>query len=623
MNFFEHQDKARRQSRWILLCFIGVTLLIVLAVDLIVLLLASSQIPSQLAMQQGGLFSVDFFAQNLGLLLGTSAATASVIGIASLGKIASLSSGGGKVARDLGGAIVTPDTRDPLRRRLYNVVEEIAIASGTAVPEVYVMENEPAINAFAAGYTAADAAVAVTQGTLEKLSRAELQGVIAHEFSHIFNGDMRINIRMMGIIFGIMVIAIIGRNFLHSSRYRVSSSRDNNGGAIVAIGLALMLVGYIGLFFARWMKSALSRQREYLADASAVQFTRDPDGIAGALKKIAAYNHSSYLKADPEEVSHMLFGSGYRSLMFATHPPLESRIERLESGFSADEIESLAKSLVAEERREHLQAERAEQEQAKRQQAKLSGSIFDPGSIIENIGNPDFERILAAALLTSEIPEGLNSAAHSLEWVPEVLFYCLLDEDKKLREKQLLIVTQSMGDISESKLSHLIKSNKSLSDEQRLPLVEICFPTLKRRPIEDVEKILKTIFQMVVVDNQVDSFEFCLSRLVAQYLKEASYPATNKLHGKKKLADCINEVSTVVSIIASHGQADKGAQGLQDAQKAYRSGMSSLGINHTNLAFSGDWQNQLDAALKTLDDLDPQEKYLLVQALCATVTSDN
>jgi len=156
------------------------------------------------------------------------------------------------------------------------------------------MENEPGINAFAAGYTASDAAVAVTQGTLERLDRAELQGVIAHEFSHIFNGDMRINIRMMGVIFGIMVIAILGRKFLHASRYRVSSSRNNNGSAIVGIGLALMLVGYVGLFFARWMKSALSRQREYLADASAVQFTRDPEGISGALKKIAAYNHSSY-----------------------------------------------------------------------------------------------------------------------------------------------------------------------------------------------------------------------------------------------------------------------------------------------------------------------------------------
>ena len=304
MNFFEHQEKAHKQSRWIILAFIGVALLIILAVDLIVMLLFSlSPIASNGAAQVagGGIASFtnpEMWVENANMLIGSSAATGGLIGLASLGKIASLRSGGGKVARSMGATLVTPDTRDPLRRRLYNVVEEIALASGAPVPEVYIMENEPGINAFAAGYASSDAAVAVTQGTLEKLNRSELQGVIAHEFSHILNGDMRINIRMMGVIFGIMVIALLGRQFLHSSRFRMSSSRDKGGSAIIFIGIGLMIVGYLGLFFARWMKSALSRQREFLADASAVQFTRDPSGISGALKKIAAYNHSSYLQSD-------------------------------------------------------------------------------------------------------------------------------------------------------------------------------------------------------------------------------------------------------------------------------------------------------------------------------------
>ena len=270
MNFFEHQEKARRQSRWIIFAFIGVALLIVLAVDAIVLAFFSLQGTLSTGISQitqpglVSLFDPQAWVANSDVLLGSSAATGAVIGLASLGKIASLRGGGGKVARDMGATSVTPDTRDPLRRRLYNVVEEIALASGTPVPEIYVMENEPGINAFAAGYTPADAAIAVTQGTLEKLTRAELQGVIAHEFSHIFNGDMRINIRMMGVIFGIMVLAIFGRKLLNSSRHRISSSRNNSGNGAVMIGLALVLVGYIGLFFARWIKSALSRQREYL-----------------------------------------------------------------------------------------------------------------------------------------------------------------------------------------------------------------------------------------------------------------------------------------------------------------------------------------------------------------------
>jgi len=627
MNFFEHQEKARRQSRWIIFAFIGVALLIILAVNLVVLLFLSLQPTLSTGLNQithsgiGSLTSAQLWAANAGLLTTSSLVTGGVIGVASLGKIASLRSGGSKVAKDMGGTLVTPDTRDPLRRRLYNVVEEISIASGTPVPEVFVMENEPGINAFAAGYSPADAAVAVTQGTLEKLNRSELQGVIAHEFSHIFNGDMRINIRMMGVIFGIMVLAIIGRKFISSQRYRSRSSRDS-GSAAVAIGFALMLIGYIGLFFARWMKSALSRQREYLADASAVQFTRDPDGIAGALKKIAAYNHSSYLRADAEEVSHMLFGSGYRSLMFATHPPLVERIKRVERGFDSSEIGQLATKLSAQERREHIQAEQAEREQQEKRKGKRRGGIFDVESMIDNIGNPEFERILAAALLSAELPSAITTAARSLEWAPEVLLYCLLDNDADIREKQLLIVTQQMGDISERKLSHLASANESITPEQRLPLLEICFPSLKRRPIEDIEKILTTINMMASFDNKVDSFEYLLSRLVDKYLREAKDPSSSRLYGKRKLASCIEELSIVVSVIASHGQMSKGTQGLQLAQHAYRAGMESIGIKHTNLQFNDDWQSRLDKALAKLDQLVPQDKNKVVSVLAITVAND-
>ena len=628
MNFFEHQEQARKQSRWIIVAFIGVTLLIVAAVNVVVLLIFAMQTPiggETTALLQNGVLSAlspEVLASNSNLLIGSSLSTGGVIGIASLGKMASLRSGGGKVARDMGGVMVTPDTRDSLRRRLYNVVEEIALASGTPVPEIYVMENEPGINAFAAGYSPADAAIAVTQGTLEKLNRSELQGVIAHEFSHIFNGDMRINIRLMGVIFGIMVLAILGRKFLSSSRYRMSSSRNNNASVIVMAGLALTIIGYIGLFFARWMKSALSRQREYLADASAVQFTRDPSGISGALKKIAAYNHSSYLHGDAEEVSHMLFGSGHKSLMFSTHPPLNKRISRLEKSFDEGEITQLATKLRAQEQREHIQAEIAEKELSKKQSGKSSGGFFDVDSMIDNIGNPAFERILAAAALVAEIPKGLSDAAHSLEWAPEVLLYCLLDETQHLRDKQLLIVVQQMGDISERKLSHLITSNQNIQPEHRLPLLEICFPTLKRRPISDIEKILETINRLIVVDNTIDSFEYLLSRLVAKHLREAKNPSSSRLHGRKQLKDCAQQLSLVVSIVASHGQQTGNAGDLQKAQKAFRAGMGAVDINHTNLSFTDDWQSRLDKALDTLDQLVLSDKNKVIKALAATVLND-
>jgi len=618
MNFFEHQEQARKQSRWIIFAFVVVTLFIVITVNVLLMIVLSSQSSEAVA----GIFDPQTWLANSSLLLASSAATGGVIGLASLGKIVSLRSGGGKVARDMGATIVTPDTRDVLRRRLYNVVEEIALASGTPVPEVYVMENEPGINAFAAGYTASDAAVAVTQGTLEKLSRSELQGVIAHEFSHIFNGDMRINIRMMGVIFGITVIAILGRKFLRASSYQSRSSRNNNGSAIVAIGLVLMLVGYIGLFFARWMKSALSRQREYLADASAVQFTRDPEGISGALKKIAAYSHSSYLHSDSEEVSHMLFGSGYRSLMFATHPPLEQRIARIEKGFQLSDIDSLAKKLKKQEYKEHVQAEKAAEEQENRKAKKAKGGFFDVEGMFGDIGNPSTERIAAAAVLAASLPSGLSSSAHSLEWVPEVLFYCLLDRDEEIREKQLLIVVEQMGDISERKLQHLIQTHGSVREEQRLAILEMSFPTLKRRPILDIERIQNTIDLLANADDKIDSFEFLLTRLIKQYLDEANLPNRTRLHGTKKLKDCRNELATVVSILASHGQDRATPQGLQLAQRAFKEGMSVANIAHLNLSFSDQWQNDLDSALGKLDDLSPNQKSIVVAALVRTVLDD-
>jgi Zn-dependent protease with chaperone function len=621
MNFFEHQEKARKQSRRLILAFFGVALLIVLTVDLVVMVMFLTS-NDETQFNFATLLNLDIWIANSTLLLATSVVTGGTIGLASLGKIASLRSGGGKVARDIGATLVTPDTQDRLCRRLYNVVEEIALASGTSVPEVYVMENEPGINAFAAGYSATDAAIAVTQGCLEKLNRSELQGVIAHEFSHIFNGDMRINIHMMGTTFGIMVIAILGRKFLSASRYRISSSRDNNGSVLIVIGLILMAVGYIGLFFARWMKSALSRQREYLADASAVQFTRDPDGISGALKKIAAYQHSSYLQSDAEEVSHMLFSSGNRSLMFSTHPPLQQRISRIEKNFDSTEIERLAKKLKQQDKVEHLQAEKAEQEQKNSGNAKSKNGFLDLDTMFGEIGNPSIERIAAAAMLTASLPSGLSSSAHSLEWAPEILFYCLLDQNDNIRNSQLLVVAEQMGAISERKVQHLIQTHGLLKVEQRLPLLEMSFPTLKRRPVSNIQHIQSTIELIADVDGKIDSFEFLLTRLIKQYLQEFHLPNRTRLHGRRKIQECKSELSIVMSILASHGQERSSAQGLQLAQKAFKEGMSLVGINHMNLNFSNQWQLDLDNAIAVLDQLSASDKSSVVAALIRAVLDD-
>ncbi|MGD9021743.1 MAG: M48 family metallopeptidase [Lysobacterales bacterium] len=609
MNFFEHQEQARRQSRWLVFLFILAVIVIILVIDLAILIAFGVTNTEQ----QQNLFSVQTLQANIPTLLGGAFVTAIVIALASMFKTFALRSGGGKVARDLGGVLVEADARDPLRRRLYNVVEEIALASGVAVPEIYVLEQESAINAFAAGFSPADAAVAVTRGALEKLDRNELQGVIAHEFSHIFNGDMRLNIRLMGALFGILMLSLIGRRVLHGSYY-VGRSRNSNGGAIVLIAVAVTLVGYIGLFFGRWIKSAVSRQREYLADASAVQFTRDPDGIAGALKKIAVYSDASYLSVETEEVSHMLFGSGEKVSMFATHPPLNSRIQRIDQSFVPEDLQQLAAKL---EREQQVQAEKAEREEKRAR--KGGAGLFDAGNLVEQIGNPDFSRILMAAALAASIPAPISKAARSNQWATEVLLYCLMDTDSEIRQQQLLLIAQTMGSDSEARVRGLLEAEPDLAREQRLPLLEIAIPELKRRPPDHVGRVLATVKALSEVDGETDMFEYLMAEIITQHLWESVNPQSVRLAGKRTLAQVMGEAQQVIALLAAHGQPDPKA-----AVQAYEAGMAVLGTGQqAGMPDTGNWSEMLDKALPLLDQLKPPDKHMLVNAMIETVMADN
>ncbi len=613
MNFFAQQDHARRQTRWLVVLFILAVLAIVVAVDFALLFAFGLS-----GTDQGTtIFSAQGIYSSLPLLIGGGVATASVIGLASLFKTASLRGGGGKVARDLGGTLVDADSRDPLRRRLRNVVEEIALASGVPVPEIYVLEQEAGINAFAAGFTPSDAAIAVTRGTMEKLSRSELQGVIAHEFSHILNGDMRLNIRLMGALFGILLLALIGRRVLYSARY-MGRSRDNSGAVIMVIALALTLIGYIGLFFGRWIKSAVSRQREYLADASAVQFTRDPGGISGALKKIAVYGDASYLNVESEEVGHMLFGAGQRMNLFSTHPPLMERITRIEPGFREEQLETLAKRIKREAHREAESQARLAAREQESSRTGAGGAIFDAGRFMEQIGNPQWERLAMAAAISASLPEPVRVAAHSADWASEVLFYTLLDRQAEIREQQLLIVAQRMGSDSDTRVRGLLDAAPKLEPGQRLPLMEIALPSLKRHPPEFVHKVLETVNELIHADGRIDVFEYLLARVVSQYLWEAMNPHSVRTSGRKSLARLLSEAGTVIAILARHGH-----QRDDQVQQAYSAGMSILVKGAVpEMPATADWIESLDAALAKLDTLRITEKETLVRSLIETVTAD-
>ncbi len=630
MDFFEHQEKARRQTRFLVFMFMLALVAIVIAVDILVFTLVAN-----MDNQTGQLImpNLQWAGEHTGLVTLTSLGTAGLIGTASLFRVASLSSGGGKVARSLGGTLITPDTQDPLRRRLHNVVEEMAIASGVPVPEVYVLEQEQGLNAFAAGFTPGDAAIAVTRGSLESFSRNELQGVIAHEFSHVLNGDMRLNMRLMGILFGILVISLIGRTILRSlrrSRFRSSRSDGKGSGiaVVVALGAALAVIGYLGLFFARLIKAGVSRQREYLADASAVQFTRQTEGIADALKKIGYGSSSLIQDSDGEEVSHMLFANGLRSFFkpYATHPPIEERVRALEPGFDPDAyVREQARQAAARERAAAAEPGRTEPDtpgaQAHWSRLMESLLILTPGAVSSSIGKPQDKHIQHAAALRSLIPELVYHAAQSRSGALLLTLSLLLDQDEAIRERQLSRLSASLEPEHLSLTVQLHARVQELGPQFRLPLMELAFPALKQRPREQIDAVLELVDELIASDGQVDSFEYLLSRALLAHLQDAERPRRATTRRGTKLAKSLPELHTLFSVVARLGH----RQDDDTARDAYQVGMLALlpsSIDWPDYDPPERWIAQMDAALDKLDSLPAMAKEELVKALTATISHD-
>ncbi len=338
MDFFQQQDAARRNTSYLVAVFILAVLVIIVLLYAVIGLFIT-----YLTLEGGG--DPAEVLLNPALLLGVPVGVIAIVGLGTGYKVVQLAAtGGGGVASSLGGRLLPPDATDPVERKILNVVEEMSIASGVPVPDVYLLDRDASINAFAAGWRSDAAVVGVTRGAVERLTRDELQGVMAHEFSHVLNGDMRLNLRLIGIVHGILVIGLIGYYIMRvtgrGAVYRSSNRRNNAGGqlAMLALGAAIFVIGYAGMFAARLIKAAVSRQREYLADASAVQFTRNPDGIAGALSKIGGASEGSRLASpNVEQASHLLFAQGLSlSSLLATHPPLRERIRRLQPSWDGN-----------------------------------------------------------------------------------------------------------------------------------------------------------------------------------------------------------------------------------------------------------------------------------------------
>jgi len=620
VNFFEHQALARQQSRRLIVLFALAVALIVIAVDVVVVMVAGMALPTEQT-ADAGLWA--FATAHPGLLVFATAGTLAVIGISSLVKTGMLRSGGA-VARQLGGTLVPAETRSPSLRRLRNVVEEIAIASGVPVPEIYVLEQESGINAFAAGFSASDAAITVSQGCLERLSRDELQGVIAHEFSHVLNGDMRLNIRLMGMLFGILVIGLAARFVLQNAR----GSRDSKVGALIAAAFFIMLIGYIGLFFGRLIKSGVSRQREYLADASAVQFTRQNLGIAGALKKIGGLPQGSKLvHAGTEEVSHMLFGDGvgFSSLM-STHPPLADRIKRLDPQFKPEELNAIAAAMPTEAHADTLALaeERSVSMLAGAGAVRAAGAPAEQSEriatsqVVGQVGNPAEDDYRVATALRAGIPVDLRDAARSVSDAIALLFALTLDGDESLRGRQLATVRERHDAETANRVAALFEAALELPPRERLPLASIAFPQLHRIARPQLTRMVETLDVLIGADGRIHLFEYCLARMLRVQVTDALDPSRARVIGSTKLAAVRDDAIRVLAILAQQGSDNRA-----EAQRAYHSGLQELWPQQAfEYAPPAEWVAGLDESLTRLNRLDATGKQMLIAALVRTVSED-
>jgi Zn-dependent protease with chaperone function len=619
MDYFQNQDVARKRTGLLVFLFVTAVIFIILAVYVaigLVLELAAPVEPGETVRGLSRLWNPELFGM---VALGTSALVAG----GSLFKIAALSGGGHTVAELLGGRLLHPDKASPDERRLLNVVEEMAIAAGLPVPPVYLLENESGINAFAAGHTTNDAVVAVTSGTLKLLTRDELQGVIAHEFSHILNGDMRLNIRLMGAIFGILVIGLTGWIIFRSSTgggyVRVGARDDDRKGfnPIPLIGLALYVIGYVGVFFGNLIKAAVSRQREFLADASAVQFTRNPEGIAGALKKIGALAEGSQVNdSHAEEASHMFFGeavSGLNELfgLLSTHPPLVERIRRIDPSFTGD---------FSQVRMDRIEA--ATPDRVRSIPGARSGVMgLTALGAVARVGTIDQAHIDYAGDLKESIPTRLAQAVRDPLGAQATIFALLLDPGDSVRETQLGWLDAYALPAAARETRMLMADARLLASEARLPLVEMAAPALCQMTPAQFHEFLRCVEALVQADNKLTLFEYALQRLLIRHVVAHFVGARPSIVKFTTIPPLVMPAGVVLSALAYAGGTNP-----EGAARVYAAGVQALGwpgVRPGLLPSGSVGIAEIDAALEVLAVAAPRLKKQIVLACAACICFDN
>ncbi len=621
MDFFQSQDTAQNNTRRLIIFFALAVIGLIVITNLLAMLLFGF-----LGTGQQGITLNSVATQFDWRTFLTIGALVSVVILGgSAYKTMSLSGGGTTVAESLGGHLIEQSTHDLHERKVLNVVEEMAIASGMPVPQVYLLEGEEGINAFAAGYSPGDAVIGVTRGTIAFLSREELQGVIAHEFSHIAHGDMRLNIRLIGILHGILLLGLIGYFVLRSAR-----GNSKNAAPIFGLGIGLIVIGYAGTFFGNLIKASVSRQREFLADASAVQFTRNKDGIAGALKKIGGYAAGSELETpEAPSMSHAYFSSGVPSMLgslSATHPPLEVRIKRIDSTWNGI-FEPVTHEI--DELTDKGTTSTSKKEQQKARKDKMTKTVMGAmiiNEILNSIGQTDATQLNYAATLINDIPDNIRQALHE-PYAARAVIYCLIiDKNPDIQQKQFQHLKE-FADSGVYELScKLFKTISQLDVKFRLPLIDIALPVLRRLSKSQYQVFKENLNSLITADDRVDIFEWSLQKILFHNLeKELGSAKTGKNQAYKKIAkygslrSVKKHINVLMSMLIYVCQPDKAQieATLSAAQQELQIKDLTL-LPREQINF-----NTLETAIDKLALLKPLQKPRLLKACLICMTQDN
>jgi Zn-dependent protease with chaperone function len=653
MDFFERQELARAMGRKIVLLFL-VTLPCVIAAVYVVSVGVYAVAWAFLAFWRSVFVEIQpaaagtsFFISiwQPSLLLWVAAGTLLVVGGGSLHKIRQLAPGGQVVALRLGGERLSSDSKKLDALRLLHVVEEMSIASGTPMPDIYILRREFGLNAFVAGHTVGDMVVCVTEGCLRSLTRDELQGIIAHEYSHILNGDMRLNTRLMGIVHGLFCITL----FSYWVMGRTYRERDHDIGGtpeartgigliadllILAIGFLLAFVGWNGALFGRMIKGAVSRQREFLADAAAIQFTRYPEGLMNALKKVKASPEKSIIHSPrAEEASHIFFCNGLeddRVWLTSTHPPLEERIQRIQTmmGESFVPEPKQVEEPVAGQRGSGI--EEPETEFAafltrllapKDGTAPVSNSVgIDAKDALANVGVPVARHLAYAAQLMEALPETVRQAAREPAGATALIYALLLSPQASVREAQVRVLKSRSSSEVSLKINVVLSAIRELNELIRIPLLDLTFPALRRLSLPEYAAFMANIAELVAADQQVDLFEFALQKILRRHLEPSFRPVPQPEIQHHAVTALAVACSTLLSALAHAGQDPE-----KSVQAAFERGVKQLPSGDASFRFSSLAECTLPAIESALDQLSqatPQMKRRFLGACAETVAAD-